>query len=96
MDVPFALQWARRSPLFSFKNLTIWGSDATRCAGMDRLLTMECASSGVSAGMPCSGADRAVFQLAVPGVQSNHALSAAGLPLLCMMAPVPGVPVEPT
>jgi YYY domain-containing protein len=25
MDVPFALQWARRSPLFSFKNLTQWG-----------------------------------------------------------------------
>jgi hypothetical protein len=25
MDVPFALQWARRSPLFSFKNLTLWG-----------------------------------------------------------------------
>jgi YYY domain-containing protein len=25
MDVPFALQWARRTPLFSFKNLTLWG-----------------------------------------------------------------------
>lgn len=25
VDVPFALQWARRSHLFSFKNLTIWG-----------------------------------------------------------------------
>ena len=25
MDVPFALQWARRSPFFSFKNLTLWG-----------------------------------------------------------------------
>ena len=25
MDVPFALQWARRSPLFSLKNLTQWG-----------------------------------------------------------------------
>ena len=24
-DVPFALQWARRSHLFSFKNLTLWG-----------------------------------------------------------------------
>jgi YYY domain-containing protein len=24
-DVPFALQWARRSHLFSFKNLTVWG-----------------------------------------------------------------------
>ncbi len=24
-DVPFALQWARRTPLFSFKNLTQWG-----------------------------------------------------------------------
>ena len=25
MDVPFALQWARRSAFFSFKNLTLWG-----------------------------------------------------------------------
>ena len=25
VDVPFALQWARRSHLFSFDNLTIWG-----------------------------------------------------------------------
>ncbi|HSR20026.1 MAG TPA: hypothetical protein VLL49_03845, partial [Anaerolineales bacterium] len=25
MDVPFALQWARRSPFFSLKNLTLWG-----------------------------------------------------------------------
>ncbi|HET6846395.1 MAG TPA: glycosyltransferase family 39 protein, partial [Anaerolineales bacterium] len=25
MDVPFALQWARRTPFFSFKNLTLWG-----------------------------------------------------------------------
>lgn len=25
VDVPFALQWARRSPLFSFENLTLWG-----------------------------------------------------------------------
>jgi YYY domain-containing protein len=25
MDVPFALQWARRSHLFSFTNLTVWG-----------------------------------------------------------------------
>ncbi len=25
VDVPFALQWARRSPLFAFKNLTLWG-----------------------------------------------------------------------
>jgi YYY domain-containing protein len=24
-DVPFALQWARRSHLFSFENLTVWG-----------------------------------------------------------------------
>ncbi|MGE5250172.1 MAG: DUF2298 domain-containing protein [Bacteroidota bacterium] len=24
-DVPFALQWARRSHLFSFKNMTLWG-----------------------------------------------------------------------
>jgi len=25
VDVPFALQWARRSHLFSFTNLTVWG-----------------------------------------------------------------------
>jgi YYY domain-containing protein len=25
VDVPFALQWARRSHLFSFENLTVWG-----------------------------------------------------------------------
>ncbi len=25
VDVPFALQWARRSHLFSFDNLTVWG-----------------------------------------------------------------------
>ncbi|RME87196.1 MAG: phospholipid carrier-dependent glycosyltransferase, partial [Anaerolineae bacterium] len=25
VDLPFALQWARRSHLFSFKNLTLWG-----------------------------------------------------------------------
>ena len=84
VDVPFALQWARRSHLFSFDNLTTLG---TRLAawhpGLDRFPchALENHQRRIAPSFAL-GLDGNFFHLAIHGIQSDHALSTADLSIV--------------
>ncbi len=94
VDFPPALQWARRSHLFSLKNMVLWGLGAAAgAAGLGGLLPLRLGGSALPAqekmDSPAGiqevgraagvGLDGFLFHLAVDGMEPYHALPIAHL-----------------
>ena len=77
-DLPWNLQWARRTHLYSFTNLTVWGlGSAAGHPGLGRFPVYGLAHpQGRVETCPAVGLDGILFHLAIAAIQPDHALPA--------------------